>query len=428
MSRLKRLVSFRVSPIFGRMVPFKVGLALVWAWGATNALASPPPITPRDVDFTGNHPMRNVEGMFPDPEVDHGIFGTESAPAISINLDGELRVKFEHHNASSHSGIGTFTLHTAKLVIGDDEVHLNVWGDPFPSSPVSIPAHSNFWSPEYQLTGWWPFIHAGELVLGYTIDVSNIPGMSTGYGMFRNIRFLVNLEPPVAHMAIVWHELLEETTAYAWGKANDSDAAREVTSGLFSGGRFAYPAPPYKGYFILNLEPDSNKEPRIVFELTRFLREGGQGVGNCYDVALYLLLLFQTQGLLGEPIWRICETGLYHSGLFVSNLICPIGLNPNHGSSYSAVIWSNHAVVFFNNLVYDACLALERAPDLSVYQRPPAGWTPEDHWYKSHGAEFTGIAKRFLTPAEHVSGSINPGLPHQLTRPIDEPFPFVGIQ
>ncbi len=416
MSRLKRLVSFRVSPIFGRMVPFKVGLALVWAWGASNALASPPPMTPRDVDFTGNHPMRNVEGMFPDPEVTWTSGGSYSAPAISIDIMGDLSVKFQHFNNSEKLGNATFQLNFAELEMPNGTTtQLLVNGQSSASGPVSIPAYGTFWSPTFQISGWDNWIHAGTLRVGYQINTSSIPGL-LGFGMTREWRFIVNLEPPIGHMNPVWHELLEESTLYAWGELSADPVAYDLTFGLYYAERFAYVGWPYYAKWIEN----------NTFLLEELLSTPGWISGNCHDVANYLMFLFQTQGLQGQSMVRFLEGG----GHFVTNEICPIGSDSDNPSTYITVLWGNHGVVFWNDLNFDACLALKLAPDLSNYFNPPASWSHSDHWYKSHGAQFTGVAKRYATTAESLFNYIDPSIHpmyHVPSSVDDVPFPLQGV-
>jgi len=383
-----------------------------------------PPISARDVDFTGNHPMRNVDGPYADPEVTWSSSGTEAAPAISIDIDGNLSVKFEHYNNSDKSGTGVFQVYFAELLLPDSTtVPLQVNGNSGASASVSIPAYGSFWSPNFQISGWDPWIHGGQLRIGYLVDTTGIPGL-VGYGMTREWRFLVNLEPPVGHMATVWHELLEETTAYAWGEDDPTQAGKDLTFGLYYAQRFAYPG---QENLTSNWFDESNS-----FKLSTLLRTSGWVTGNCYDVAVYLHLLFESQGLSNEPLLRLCQRGPYDLRAFLSNDICPIGSDSTIPSNYNPIAWTNHCVVLFDGKIFDACLALQKAPDLSGYWNPPASWTSTQHWYVDHGQEFTGVAKRFIQPSEIISFdppqfNFDLHLPHEMTQSEDTTFIFGGI-
>ncbi|MGI8924025.1 MAG: hypothetical protein ACR2HJ_08320 [Fimbriimonadales bacterium] len=230
---------------------------------------------------------------------------------------------------------------------------------------------------------------------------------------------------PLAPLGVPWIEVLNASCNWADGEAGATACAYDSTFGLYFSHLFAYNLGTWG---VPTLWVDRYGR----FLLSDFLDEIGHRSGNCVDVSGYLHLSLSAIGVY-SPMVRLYANPV--PSVFMTNLICPIGSDPdNPPSGYSFVGFTMHQVCRVHGATYDASLGLEHDPGGSPYENPPAGWSPNDHWQAPSGQPQYGVVRRYghqnddFGTEENPQQFIDPDLPHEVVpRSEGGPFSLAGV-
>lgn len=182
------------------------------------------------------------------------------------------------------------------------------------------------------------FIEHAELELTHVMELEDPPG---GYYItppYISEVFVV-LDAPVDPMNRAWISMLRYSCRWGHGKGNFDDAAQAITFGVFfQRPGFAYPSD-IDSHWVDAYDPDGP-----TFKLKALLDEWNAGNwtdGNCVDVSCLTMIAlcsvgmdFSTRQLTGSllpPAPGCGRTDCTNTGSnhFHSNLLCPIGSDPN---------------------------------------------------------------------------------------------------
>lgn len=191
-------------------------------------------------------------------------------------------------------------------------------------------------------------------------------------------KFYAVLQTPIDKQTQPWMDLLDFSCRWADGETDEQSCAQELTKGLFWDSDWTY-----NGYSCWHWEGTNYNLTEAVQERWAYM--------DCRDIAGFLYLALQSQGISSS--FYYLKRGDASTD-FITNLICPLGLDATDDTEYDETQWTFHVVVNHGG-VHDASASQMRNLAGSGYRNPPFDWILEQYWQTEYGdPEFFGLVNR----------------------------------
>ncbi|WP_395093421.1 hypothetical protein [Armatimonas sp.] len=202
-----------------------------------------------------------------------------------------------------------------------------------------------------------------EVTLPETVQSGALVVSGAGKVLWQHYAYITHALP-LAPQVPAWRGVLDDACRWAKGAYTPKEIIAKLTHGLFTSGRFVYPAndPTKRATFV----------KRNTFALKNFLSEEGPRVGNCVDISDYLVIC---AAALGVPL-RLVQLTDSQNRLLVTNPICPIGWDASDPESYQSVRCTMHQVAYLpgENRLFDACFFSPRTGSSTRNPVPTFSW------------------------------------------------------